>query len=279
MKREKPAAATEGFFRRVAEPAVFAELFDVLPDIYLFIKDRQHRYVKVNRSELALHGCKTEAEMIGKTDFDYHPPALAAQYVEEDRQVMDSGRALKNRVWLVQSADGTPRWYISSKFPVTGKDGAVIGVAGVMRPYEHAGNAPGDYQRLTQACEYVLAHYGEAIAVDDIAKRSHLSASQLQREFRRLFGMSLGDYLLRVRLIMARRRLEASGDTVGRIALDCGFYDQSHFTKAFRTATGLNPLAYRRRFAQRGEEQGGAIGCGARASVVQALRSRAITSR
>lgn len=250
MRKSKTPALAGDFFKLVAEPVVFAELFDVLPEVYLFIKDRRHRYVKVNRSELALHGCETEGEMVGRTDFDFHPPALAAQYVEEDRRVMETGRAMKNQVWLVQSADGTPRWYISSKFPVKGKGGEVIGLAGVMRPYDHAGNAPGDYQRLTRACEYVLAHYGETIAVEDVAARAHLSASQLQREFRRLFGMSLGEYLLRVRLIMARRRLETTSAAVGQIALDCGFYDQSHFTKAFRTATGLSPLAYRRRFAQ-----------------------------
>jgi AraC-like DNA-binding protein len=96
-----------------------------------------------------------------------------------------------------------------------------------------------------------LAHYGEPIAVADLATRTHLSPSQLQREFRRLFGMSVGDYLLRVRLIMARRRLEATLDPVGQIALDCGFYDQSHFTRAFRAETGLRPLEYRLRFSPR----------------------------
>ena len=228
---------------------MFAEMFDVLPEVYLFIKDRRHRYVKVNRSECALHGCAAEREMIGKTDFDFHPPALAAQYVEEDRRVMAAGRPVVDQVWLVRGADGTPRWYVSSKFPVKGKGGAVIGVAGVMRPYGGAGAAPGDYQRLTRACEFVLAHYGERIAVADIAKCAHLSASQLQREFRRLFGMSLGDYVLRVRLIMARRKLETTGAAVGQIALECGFYDQSHFTRAFRAETGLSPREYRRRFA------------------------------
>ncbi len=248
---EPPLAPTE-FFRRVSDPAVFAEMFDVLPETYLFIKDRGHHYMKVNRALAVIHGFASEHEMLGRTDFAFHPPALAAQYVEEDRRVMESGRPLVDQVWLVQSADGTPRWYVSSKFPVRGPGGAVMGVAGVMRPYDHAGGAPGDYQRLTRACEYVLAHYGEPIAVADIARRAHLSESQLQREFRRLFGMSLGAYLLRVRLIMSRRRLEASSDPVGRIALECGFYDQSHFTRAFRAETGLRPLEYRRRFSPRG---------------------------
>lgn len=238
------------FWSKVDDPGVWAQFFDVLPDVYLFVKDRRHRFVRVNRSELALHGCTDETQILGRSDFDFHPPALAAQYVEEDRRVMESGRPLLNQVWLVRSADGTPRWYLSSKFPLRGRRRVVIGVAGVMRPYDRAGQAPGDYQRLTRVCEHVLAHYGERITVGQLAARAHLSASQLQREFRRLFGMSLGHYLLRVRLIMARRRLEDTSAAVGEIALECGFYDQSHFTKAFRAATGLKPLDYRRRFAR-----------------------------
>ncbi len=228
---------------------MLAELFDVLPQIYLFIKDRRHRYQKVSRSLVALHGCATEAEMVGRTDFDFNPPALAAQYVEEDRRVMETRRPLLDQVWLVQSADGTPRWYVSSKFPLLGPRGAVIGIAGVMRLYDHAGQAPGEYRRLTRACEFVLANFGQPIALKELAARAHLSVSHLQREFQRLFGMSPGDYILKVRLLMARRQLEETATPVGTIALDCGFYDQSHFTRAFRAATGLRPLEYRRRFA------------------------------
>ena len=234
---------------RASNPVVLAELFDVLPQVHLFVKDREHRYVKVSRSLLALHGCRAESEMLGRTDFDFNPPTLAAQYVEEDRRVMAARRPLTDQVWLVQSADGMPRWYVSSKFPLFGARGAVIGLAGVMRPYDHAGEAPGEYRRLTRACEFVLANYAQPIAIADLASRAHLSASQLQREFSRLFGMNPGDYILRVRLLMAQRQLEETTAPVGRIALDCGFYDQSHFTRAFRAATGLKPLEHRRRFA------------------------------
>lgn len=240
------------FLARMSEPGWWVGMFDALPEVYLFVKDRRHRFMVANRSELALHGCKSETEMIGRTDFDFHPPALAAQYVEEDRKVMAAGRPLLNQVWLVRGAVGMPQWYVSSKFPVRGKRGAVIGVAGVMRPYGQAGDAPGDYQRLTRVCEHVLAHYAEPVTVEQVAARANLSASQLQREFRRLFGMSLGDYILRVRLLMARRKLEMTTDPVGRVALDCGFYDQSHFTRAFGEAHGLSPLAYRKRFATQG---------------------------
>jgi AraC-like DNA-binding protein len=97
--------------------------------------------------------------------------------------------------------------------------------------------------------KYVLEHYGEAVSVEQLAKEAHLSVSQLQREFRRLFGMSPTDYLLKVRLLMSRRFLEQEHSQVGEIAHQCGFYDQSHFSRAFRKATGLRPLEYRKRFA------------------------------
>ncbi len=225
-------------------------MFDSLPNVYLFVKDRQHRFVTVNRAELRLHNLKTEAQMIGRTDFDFHPPALAAHYVEEDRRVMASRQPLLDQVWLVQPAGGMPSWYYCSKFPLLTRRGAVLGVAGVMRMCDHTGDAPSGYRRLTHACERVLASHAQPIAIAELAKEANLSVSQFQREFQRLFSMTPGDYILRVRLLMARRQLESTTETVGRIALDCGFHDQSHFTRAFRTAMGLSPLKYRKRFAQ-----------------------------
>lgn len=239
------------FFRRLGEPVTLLSLLDVLPNVYLFVKDRQHRFVKVSRSEFMLHNVKSEAEMIGRTDFDFHPPALAAQYVEEDQRVMTSRRPLLDQLWLVQAGGGMPRWYYCSKFPLLARNGDVFGVAGVMRECDHVGDAPADYHRLTRACELVLANYGQPITLAEMARRANLSASQFQREFQRLFGMTPGDYILRVRLLVARRQLESTSEPVGRIALDCGFYDQSHFTRAFGAAMGLSPLEHRKRFASR----------------------------
>jgi AraC-like DNA-binding protein len=243
-----PATASE-FLGRLPDPGVLLQLFDHLPRVYLFVKDREHRFMKVNRGLLALHGCTRESEMIGRTDFDFHPPALATQYVDEDCKVMESRRPLLDQLWLVPGADGMPRWYLSTKLPLINARGEVIGIAGVLRPYDQEGEVPGESRRLTAAFQFVLSHFGERITVTEMARRAHLSVSQLQREFQRLFGMAPSEYVLRVRLLAARRQLEQTRDSVGQIALGCGFYDQSHFTRAFRSATGLRPLEYRRRFA------------------------------
>ena len=222
-------------------------LFDVLPDVYLFVKDRSSRFVRVNEAWLALHGCRSAAEAIGKTDHDFHPPALADQYVAEDQRVMRAGKPLRDQPWLVADHTGMPQWYLCTKLPLFDASGRVSGIAGIMQPFGHAGYAPDEYRRLTPALEYVVANYRRTLSVGDLARRAGLSTSQLQREFRRLFGMTVGDYILRLRILMARRRLRGTADAIGRIATECGFYDQAHFTRAFRKHTGQTPLEFRRR--------------------------------
>ena len=222
-------------------------LFDALPEVHLFVKDRASRFVRVNEAFLAMQGCRSADEALGKTDHDFHPPALADQYVTEDQRVMRSRKPLRDQPWLVADHTGLPQWYLCTKLPLFDAAGRVSGIAGILQPFGHAGHAPDEYRRLTPVMEYVLANYRKQLTVTDLAGRANLSPSQLQREFRRLFGMTVGIYILRLRLLMARRRLRSTADAVGRIATDCGFYDQAHFTRAFKKHTGQTPLEYRRR--------------------------------
>jgi AraC-like DNA-binding protein len=236
------------WWESVAHPAQWLGLFDSLPSVYFYAKDLNHRFTRVNQAMAELHGCRSPEEMIGRSDLDYHPPVIAAQYVEEDREVFVSGEAARDRVWLVPGADGLPRWFLSSKFPLRNAAGALAGIAGVMRPHEGASSSARDsYGRLTPALDHVLQHYGGPVSVEALAALCHLSVSQFQREFQRCFKCTPFNYLLGVRLLMARWRLQHSCAPVGDIALECGFYDQSHLTRAFQSANGLSPGAFRRK--------------------------------
>ena len=67
----------------------------------------------------------------------------------------------------------------------------------------------------------------------------------LAQAFRRSFGCSLGEYARRRRLDEARERLAEGLAPLAEIALDTGFADQSHFTRAFKRFTGVTPRQYR----------------------------------
>lgn len=245
---DNPQHWSEQFFKGLARPDEMLDLFDHLPGIFLYVKDAQSRFVRGNQVVCDVVGVPTPADLVGRTDFDFFPPAIAAQYLAEDRRVIAADRPLTNQVWLVPGNDGLPHLYLCNKIPLHDRSGTVVGIAGVKRPYEHAAGNMAGYGRLLKVVAFVTDHYRENIEVADLAAEAGLSVSQLQREFARHFGITPTHYVREVRVGMARHLLENSDMTVSQIALDCGFFDQSHFNHHFKSLTGLTPLKYRRRF-------------------------------
>lgn len=68
----------------------------------------------------------------------------------------------------------------------------------------------------------------------------------LARAFRRHFGQSIGSHMLQARLRMATHRLTMTSDPISQIAIECGFADQSHFTRMFHREVGQSPARFRR---------------------------------
>lgn len=99
---------------------------------------------------------------------------------------------------------------------------------------------------LGRAVDYLHAHYAEAPTVADIAEAVGVHPAHLSRMFRRFKGVTVGDYLRQLRIEAAREKLASTELSLGEIALQAGFSDQSHFSRLFRAATGHTPAAYRR---------------------------------
>ncbi|MDP4803885.1 MAG: helix-turn-helix transcriptional regulator [Candidatus Nanopelagicales bacterium] len=81
--------------------------------------------------------------------------------------------------------------------------------------------------------------------VGELAAVAQLSTSQLERLCRRTLGMAPRGVLQRLRIENAVRLLATTTLTAGEIAAACGFYDQSSFTRQFRSVLGLTPGAFR----------------------------------
>lgn len=246
-----PISNPSEYSRRVrAEAEVLGQLFDLMEGCYLFAKDLNHRYCRCNRPLWRDFGHSSEDGMLGKTDTDYFPPSVARAYYEHDRQVIDSGKAILDDVWLVPSAN-TLRWYRIHKLPVfdtrsPGEERKVIGVAGTMVPYEGPGPVPPEYDRLKPALVLANQNDGVAVTVKELAAASGYSMNQFTRVFRTLFHMKPIEFLMRLRLARASRLLRSDEKPIVEIAMECGFYDQSSFTKAFRRQFGVTPHRYRR---------------------------------
>jgi AraC family transcriptional regulator len=104
---------------------------------------------------------------------------------------------------------------------------------------------PRDLRSLRRACEYVHAHFGENLTLAQVARAAGVHPVYLGHIFRQEFGETLGEYLNRIRVRAAAARLANSDLPLSTIALDFGFYDQSHFTRIFRQVTGATPGVFR----------------------------------
>lgn len=110
---------------------------------------------------------------------------------------------------------------------------------------------PRDLRSLRRACEYVHAHFGENLTLAQVARAAEVHPVYLGQAFRQEFGETLGEYLNRIRVQAAADRLANSDLPLSIIALDSGFYDQSHFTRIFRQFTGATPGVFRTDYALR----------------------------
>jgi AraC-like DNA-binding protein len=99
--------------------------------------------------------------------------------------------------------------------------------------------------RLERVREILHVRCAEEVSLADLSATSGIERSALVRAFRDRFGIPPHAYQLRVRLARAKWAL-AAGAAVGQVALELGFWDQSHFTRHFRRAAGLAPSEYAR---------------------------------
>lgn len=119
--------------------------------------------------------------------------------------------------------------------------------AHVSRPGRGAvkgGLAPALKRRLA---EYIEAHLEDGLTLDDLAHQAGLSTYHLAKMFRSSFGLPPHRYVNERRIERARSLLRGEAMSLAQIALACGFASQSHFTNAFKAATGLTPRAWRDR--------------------------------
>lgn len=173
-KADGTLLGTLGISRDITEHHMIAEeleherdrlrtLIDHLPD-YVFIKDSQCRFVTVNRAHVELYGCQSEDEIIGKDDFAFAPAELAEMYRQDDLNVMRTGRALLNREEEIVNAQGERRWILTTKVPLRGIDGDLVGLVGIARDISSRKQAEVELQSAKETAEVANRAKSEFLA-------------------------------------------------------------------------------------------------------------------
>lgn len=116
-----------------------------------------------------------------------------------------------------------------------------VAAAVAARPVVETKPLPG----VKRALAHIHANPAQALGCRDIANLAGLSISQCARQFRRMTGVAPHRYLLQVRVAHVQTLLRESDRDLALIAMDAGFFDQSHMTRVFRRLTGVTPGVFR----------------------------------
>jgi PAS domain S-box-containing protein len=111
---------------------LFQTLMDNLPDT-IYFKDRESRFIKVNKGFLQKFNIATESEILNKTDHDIFQSDHANDALNDEMEIIQTGKSIINKIenetWLA----GKVTWASTTKVPLKDSEGKIIGTFGLSR--------------------------------------------------------------------------------------------------------------------------------------------------
>ncbi len=215
--RELEAVASERLLRdaeRDREKRLLRAVIDLLPD-YIYVKDRQSRFLVNNLAVATNLGCRPE-EVIGKTDFDFFPKELAEQFFADEQRVIATGEPLISQeepnYYPLTDSWG---WHLTTTVPLRDAGGEIIGIVGLSRDISA-------HKQMEEALRENLVHQKVARQLIDSQERERQRiAAELHDD--------LGQNLLIVKnmLLLALRAATAGQDPSRDIEGALGLVSQS----------------------------------------------------
>jgi PAS domain S-box-containing protein len=226
--------------------ALIEVLFDPLGGVVYCVKDLKGRYVSANSAFAARAGRESKAEVLGKTAMDLFPAYLAREYEAQDRRIIATGDPVLDRLECIRNSDGSIGWYVTNKRPLRDAARRMIGIVSVSQDLDEPAESSLKFSRLAKVAEHIRAYLDEPLRVETLAKLTGLSVTQFERRMRKVFRLSPKQFVIKCRMDEATRLLAETKQSLGEIALACGFNDQSAFSRQFKSAMGTTPGEFRR---------------------------------
>jgi PAS domain S-box-containing protein len=226
------------------ETELLSRVFADLAYVMFCVKDMDGRYLAANAAFVRRTGRRSSRSVLGRRARDLFPGELAASYEAQDRAVFSSGQPVRFQLEIITDGDGNEEWFLTNKLLIE-EDSPSPVLAVVSSLAQLPKKATRRPTGLRAAIDHARVHFAENLRIDALAEVAGMSVSQFERAMHRAVGVSPKQFLLGLRRDYAATLLVTSSMPLAEIAAACGYYDQSQFTRLFRTATGVTPGAYR----------------------------------
>ena len=107
-------------------------LLDYIPD-RIYFKDVNCRFMRCSKSMAVRLGLTDAREVVGKTDFDFHPAEQAQEYYDDEQRILLRGEPLINKLERQLDPDGNEIWASVTKVPIYTQSGSIAGLVGLSR--------------------------------------------------------------------------------------------------------------------------------------------------
>ncbi|MGA0846765.1 MAG: helix-turn-helix domain-containing protein [Luteolibacter sp.] len=235
------------FLDQVASPRFCERLFAHLPDVVFCLKDADRRYQAANMAFAARLGLRDPRQLLGMRAEDFFPSDLADVYREQDLDVLANGREISDQLELVSNSDGSLGWYLATKVPLRDAAGRVIGLASISRDLRTPRSEDLEFEGLQMVVARIRNSLDEDLRPAVLAKGAGMSLSQLERRMRKVFQLTTSQFIRQSRINHALHLLRSTALPLAEVALECGYGDQTAFTRQFRQTVGMPPGNYRER--------------------------------
>jgi PAS domain S-box-containing protein len=138
------------------EHDLLRSVIDNMPD-QVYLKDADSRFVSVNPVTARFFGASSPEEIAGKSDFDFFPHELAAQFLAEEREILHRAQPCLNREVAIKDAAGNTRWVLTTKVPLRDRAGNITGLLGINRDITERREAEEAIRRLNIGLEQRVA--------------------------------------------------------------------------------------------------------------------------
>ncbi|MEO5957627.1 MAG: PAS domain-containing protein, partial [Opitutaceae bacterium] len=179
------------------DSAILHVLMDTLPD-RIYFKDLESRFVRNNAAHARSLGASSPDACIGKTDFDFFSTEHAHRALEDEQEIIRSGKAIIAKIERLTMRDGKQGWASTTKLPWRDASGRTIGTFGVTRDVTATKEAEEKLVEERNLLRTIIDHLPSRLYVKDTASR----------------------YVLNNKSHLAVLGAKAEADAIGRTTLD-----------------------------------------------------------
>lgn len=236
------------FFQEHKVGGFLSDIFDDLAGFVYFVKDVELRYVAFNSRLNEIFDIENGREILGQKDDAFMPPHLVEEIRKDDLKILKTGESMVNRVELVPRGNGFVDWSTTTKKPLRDEAGNICGIVGVTRPFSQGTTSLFKNEELADALEIIHETFRQNVPIVELASSVHLSLSSFLRKFKACFNMTPKEYIRHLRVQEACHQIVQSTMSFAEISYECGFSDQSHFSREFSKIMKESPSSYRSRY-------------------------------